>query len=83
MITVVTKSYCPFCSGAIRFLESIWQDYREIEISRDPSLYEKYKNISGMHTVPQIFFWEPTKDSLIGGYDDMMSQYKSGKIFKK
>lgn len=81
MITIVTKSYCPFCSGAKQFLDGMNLEYTEIEVSNDPETYEKYKEISGMRTVPQIFIWEAKKENLVGGYDDMMAQYKAGKIF--
>lgn len=82
MITLVTKNYCPYCTAAKDFLESLEKDYTEIEVSSDPQLYDKYKDISGMRTVPQIFDGDPTAKNLIGGYDDMMQQYSAGKIFQ-
>ena len=81
MITIVTKTYCPFCSGAKQFLDGLGLEYTEIEVSNDPETYEKYKEVSGMRTVPQIFLWEATKEKLIGGYDDMMAKYNAGEIF--
>lgn len=83
MITIITKSTCPYCSGAKKLLDSLNLEYREVEISWDPDEYQKYKDISGMRTVPQIFTWEAIKENLIGWYDDMMEQYEEGKIFKK
>ncbi len=82
MITVITKSTCPFCIWAKRFLDDLWKEYQEIEISGDPEMYQLYKDISGMNTVPQIFDGEAIKENLIGWYDDMISQYQSGKIFQ-
>ena len=81
MISIVTKSYCPYCRSAKAFLESLGKEYQEIEISSDPENYEKYKAISGMQTVPQIFDGEPSRETLIGGNDDMMAKYYAGKIF--
>lgn len=81
MVTIITKKYCPFCSGAKQFLDSLDIEYTEIEVSSQPELYEEYKQISGMRTVPQIFNGEVSKENLIGGYDDMMAQYNAGKIF--
>lgn len=81
MIHIVTKSTCPYCSAAKDFLESIWKQYSEIEISHDPDTYQMYKDISGMRTVPQIFNGETTKEKLIGWYDEMMSLYREWKIF--
>ncbi len=82
MITIVTKSYCPFCTSAKQFLESIGRDYTEIEVSNDQETYEKYQEISGMRTVPQIFNGKPSADTLIGWYDDMMAKFKAGDLFK-
>jgi glutaredoxin len=36
-----------------------------------------------MRTVPQIFNGEIRRENLIGGYDEMMSKFKSGELFKK
>lgn len=82
MIIIVTKSSCPFCRAALQFLDSLDLEYSEIEISRDPDVYQKYKDISGMRTVPQIFDWEATRENLIWGYDDMMAKYGDWKIFQ-
>lgn len=82
MITIVTKAYCPFCVSAKQFLDSIGRDYTEVEVSNDLETYKKYQEISWMRTVPQIFNGEPSSENLIGGFDDMMSKFKSGDLFK-
>jgi len=82
MITIVTKSYCPFCVRAKEFLDSLGRDYTEVEISQDEALYDSYKELSWMRTVPQIYKGEPSKDTLIGWYDDMMAKFKAGELFK-
>lgn len=82
MITIVTKSTCPFCSAAKEFLDSLGKQYCEVEVSRDSETYEKYKTISGMRTVPQIFIWEATRENLVGWYDDMMAKYNAWEIFQ-
>jgi len=58
-------------------------NYTEIEVSNDQNAYEKYQEISGMRTVPQIFNGEASKENLIGWYDDMMTKFKAGELFKK
>ena len=83
MITIITKSHCPFCQSTKAFLEELWKQYTEIEISNDQEAYEKYKQISGMNTVPQIFQWEISRENLIGGNDDMMRKYRNWEIFQK
>jgi len=83
MITIITKFTCPFCSATKQFLDSMDIEYIEIEISNDPEEYQRYKDVSGMRTVPQIFNGEAIKENLIGGYDDMMAKYNSGELFLK
>lgn len=82
MITIVTKTYCPFCSSAKQFLDALDVEYREVEVSNDQDTYDRYKEISGMTSVPQIFNWEPSKETLIWGCDDMMAKYEAGEIFQ-
>lgn len=81
MITIVTKWYCPFCSRAKEFLDNIGRDYQEIEVSNDPETYLHYQEISGMKTVPQIFYGEIKKENLIGWYDDMMAKFTAWELF--
>lgn len=81
MITIVSTKYCPYCNAAKQFLESIWKEYTDIDVSSDQETRNTYSEISGMRTVPQIFDGEAKKDNLIWGYDDMMEQYNSWKIF--
>lgn len=83
MITIVTKSHCPFCQRAKSFLNELGKEYSEIEVSSDLETYQKYKEISGMHTVPQIFIWEVQKENCIGGYDDMFEKYEKWGLFLK
>jgi len=82
MITIVTKSYCPFCVRAKEFLDSLGRDYTEVEVSDKQEEYKKYQEISWMHTVPQIFNGEIAQENLIGWYDDMMAKFKAGELFK-
>lgn len=82
MITIVSKSSCPFCRGAVQFIDSLGLKYNEIEISHDPEMYQKYKDISGMRTVPQIFIWEIKKENLVGWYSEMMEKYQAREIFQ-
>jgi glutaredoxin len=46
MITIITKAYCPYCTGAKQFLESLGRDFEEIDVSHDREKYEQYQEIS-------------------------------------
>ena len=65
------------------FLKSMDIEYTEVNVSTDPSKLMEVVAISGMMTVPQIFVWEPSKDTLIGGYDEMIKLHEDGKFLEK
>lgn len=75
MITIFSKSYCPYCSAAKQFLDSIGKEYVDIDLEHDPDKMREIVEISRMMTVPQIFDGAITRENLIGGYDDMMAKY--------
>ncbi len=81
MITIFSKSYCPYCSSAKHFLDSIGKEYEEIDLEHNPEKMREIIQISGMMTVPQIFDGAIVRENLIGGYDDMMRKYEAGEIF--
>lgn len=81
MITIFSKSYCPYCSAAKHFLDSIGQEYTEIDLEHDPLKMREIVQISGMMTVPQIFQGEIRAENCIGGYTDMMQKYEAWEIF--
>ena len=83
MIQIFTSDNCPYCISAKWFLKSMDIEYSEINVSSDPSKLMEVVQISGMMTVPQIFVGEPTKESLIGWYDDMIALHESGKFLEK
>jgi glutaredoxin 3 len=82
MITIFSKDYCPYCSAAKGFIESIGREYEEIDMTHHREKMLELVQISGMMTVPQIFDGEIKKENLIGGYDDMLRKYEAGEIFQ-
>ena len=67
---------CPYCDAAKRLLKFKNVDFEEINITdRDEMWDELYRRTGGRQTVPEIFVGE----KLIGGYDDLVQLYKSGK----
>jgi len=83
MINIFTSDNCPYCVSAKEFLKSMDIKYTEINVSENKEKLMEAVNISGMMTVPQIFVWEPSKESLIGWYDDMIALHEAGKFLEK
>lgn len=82
MITIFSKSYCPYCSAAKQFLDTIEKEYIDIDLEHDPEKMREIVQISGMMTVPQIFDGDITRENLIGWYTDMMRKYENWEIFQ-
>ncbi len=74
-VTVYTTNYCPYCRAAKDFLRSKSVAFEEIDVTDDEAAREALIKKSGRETVPQIF----ADGKLIGGYDDLVAFYRSGK----
>ena len=75
-IVIYTKENCPYCVWAKQLLDSKKVNYEEIRVDIDPEKRMEMERLSGRRTVPQIFF----NDQSIGGYDDLSTLEKSGKL---
>lgn len=69
MLTVYSKSNCPFCEQAKAFLDSKGVEYRIIKIDENPEARE-FLMQQGFRSVPQIF----SEDELFveGGYQGLV-----------
>ena len=75
-VTIYTTEYCPYCIAAKRLLTSKRVKFEEIDVSDNDELRDKLVQMSGgRETVPQIF----VDGKCIGGYDELVEYYKSGK----
>jgi len=75
-VVVYSTDYCPFCRAAKDFLTAKKVKFREIDVSDDAAARDKLVEMSGGRTtVPQIF----VDGESIGGYDDLVALYRSGK----
>ena len=75
-IEIYTTAYCPYCHSAKSLLKSKKVEFEEIDVSDDSDLRRKLVHrTGGRETVPQIF----ADGKLIGGYDDLVAYYQSGK----
>lgn len=76
-VEIYTKSGCPYCARAKALLDGKGVDYRETEISMDPTAREEMLGrANGRTTVPQIFIG----GEHIGGSDDLAAMESAGKL---
>lgn len=76
MVTIYTKSFCPYCIRAVSLLDRKGVDYTEIEAGSDLDKRREMIQRAGRSTYPQIFIG----DRHIGGCDDMMALEYAGKL---
>jgi glutaredoxin 3 len=75
-VQVYVTQYCPYCHAAKRLLKSKGVEFEEINVTDDDEMREKLvKMTGGRETVPQIF----VDGNSIGGYDDLVVYFNSGK----
>lgn len=76
-ITIYTKSWCGYCTRAKALLARKGAEFREVEISDDPTLRdEMIARAGGRRTVPQIFIGE----THVGGCDDLYALESEGRL---
>lgn len=68
--------FCPYCISAERLLTGKGVGIRKIPVDHDMDMWQKMEEITGRHTVPQIFIGE----FHVGGYDDLAALDRSGKL---
>lgn len=73
MLTVYTKTQCPYCVRAKALLESRGMQYQEVNIESDPAARQRLVDL-GLRSVPQIF----ENDSLYvsGGYQGLVDKLR-------
>lgn len=76
-VEIYTTPICPYCVRAKNLLDKKKQDYKEIDVSRDPALRDAMiQRAGGQRTVPQIFI----NGQHIGGSDDLYALDRFGKL---
>lgn len=76
-VEIYTTPFCPYCHAAKRLLDKKGVQYREIDVSRDPSLRQTMTSRAGdQRTVPQIFVGA----THVGGSDDLHALDHAGKL---
>ena len=70
MLTVYSKTVCPYCVQAKALLKKRGvEQLEEIRVDQVPGERERMMQITGRRTVPQIFIG----DTHVGGCDDLMA----------
>ena len=76
-IEIYTKAFCPYCTRAMRLLDSKGVDVEEFDISMGgPKKQEMLARKPDAMTVPQVF----VDDVALGGSDDLSALDRAGKL---
>ncbi|MEM6534656.1 MAG: glutaredoxin 3 [Pseudomonadota bacterium] len=76
-VTIYTRQFCPYCSRALKLLQSKPINLTHIDAGMDAEKRaEMVQRSGGARTYPQIF----VGDVHIGGCDDMMALESAGKL---
>jgi len=75
-VVMYCTRFCPYCISADRLLRSKGVPIRKIPVDNDREMWRKMEDITGRHTVPQIF----VGDYHVGGYDDLAALDRTGRL---
>jgi glutaredoxin 3 len=76
-VVMYCTAYCPFCLMADRLLaKKSVVDIDRIRVDLEPQRREEMMTRTGRYTVPQIYIG----DVYVGGYDDLSSLDRAGKL---
>ena len=77
VVKMYTTGTCPYCLRAKRLLATKGvRDIEEIRVDLEPGQRERMMEITGRHTVPQIFIG----GRHVGGCDDLMALEQRGAL---
>ena len=68
--------FCPFCVQARRVFEHKKVVYTDIVVDADPAQRQRMEDLSGRHTVPQIWIG----DVHVGGFDELWQLEQRGEL---
>ena len=79
-VTMYCTNTCPFCAVAENLLTDLGvQDLTKLNIEDNPKLRSEMMELTGRHTVPQIFIGSEH----IGGCDDLHDAHERGLLVDK
>jgi len=78
-VVIYSKTYCPYCTRAKGLFKELSVPAEVIELDQrgdGSDIQQTLTTITGSRTVPQVFIG----GKFIGGCDDTMAAYSSGKL---
>ena len=73
-VIIYSSPFCGYCAAAKRLLKKKDVGFTEINVLFDPKRRQKMVQLTGRHTVPQIFIGGQS----IGGYDELSALEAEG-----
>ena len=75
-VVMYSTRFCPYCMRARALLDGKRVSYTDIDVDGRPELCAQMVELSGRHTVPQIWIGEQH----VGGYDDIALLERQGRL---
>jgi glutaredoxin 3 len=75
-VVMYTTPFCGYCAAARRLLAEKGVSFTEIDVMFDSARRAEMAELSGRHTVPQIFI----DDRPVGGFDDLAALDERGEL---
>ncbi|MDX2089935.1 MAG: glutaredoxin 3 [Kofleriaceae bacterium] len=75
-VKIYTRKWCGYCTAALDLLERKGIHFEHIDASGNPELRRWLAEVSGQHTVPQIFIGERS----IGGFTELRALERDGTL---
>ena len=73
-VVLYSSNYCPYCTRAKQLLKHKGVQYTEFLVDGDTAMRQKMMQLSGSHTVPQIW----VGNTHVGGCDDLFDLERQG-----
>ena len=71
--TLYVKTRCPWCVEAVEYLNQHGYPFEQVDVLRDPSAYERMKQLSGQRMTPTLVIEED---------DLMLADFDTGQLEK-
>ncbi len=75
-VLIYLTPWCPYCNRALALLRRKGADFKAIDVTGQPDVRDWLEELSGQHTVPQIFINRRS----IGGCDELYALESHGKL---